>query len=70
MFLDFSSLLTSFQSSLTNGKLRALTNLLIGTSKPTGGLQTCFKDITNNQGHILQMRQLNFYILICYLLNS
>ena len=50
------SLLISFQSSRINGELRAFSILLLRTSKPTGGLQTSYKDITNNQGDLLQKR--------------
>ena len=50
------SLLISFQSSRINGELRAFSNLLLRTSKPTGALQTCCEDITNNQGDLLQKR--------------
>ena len=50
------SLLISFQSSRINGELRAFSNLLLRTSKPTGALQTCCEYITKYQGDLLQKR--------------
>ena len=50
------SLLISLQFSRINWELRAFSNLLLRISKPTRVLQTCYEDIINNQGDLLQKR--------------